>query len=379
MRIALVGPTYPFRGGIAHYTTLLYRALKGRHEVKLFAFRRQYPKWLFPGATDRDDSAQPISEPGVVYALDSMNPLTWLSTAWQLARWSPDAVVLPWWVYFWAPQLSTIARLASACARAKIIYLCHNVAAHEDSGLSRLVTRFVLSTGHAYIVHSSEDERNLRAMFARRPIRRSFHPTYEVFRASGLGREQARNELGLSGNVILFFGFVRPYKGLADLVQSLPEVLERIDATVLVVGEFWGDRGEYDALIDRLGVRDHLRIVDAYVPNEEVERYFAAADLVALPYRSATGSGVVQIAYGFEKPVVATVVGCLPEVVQEGRTGYLVPPCNPTALAEAIVRFFQTADRDRMAQAIKDANALFSWDRMVESIEALLLEETHAR
>ena len=377
LRIALIGPTYPFRGGIPHYTTLLYRELRKHHEVSFLAFKRQYPKWLlrlFARQGDRDESSQPILEPGAVSSLDSMNPASWIRTFLRIAKFRPDIVILPWWIYFWAPQFATIAWLVRRCTRSKVLYLCHNVAAHEDSGLSRVITRLALSSGQAFIVHSREDERNLGEMFPGRPIRCSFHPTYSVFRSTGMNREEARKRLGLEGNMILFFGIVRPYKGLKDLLEAAGKVLAQIDATVLVVGEFWERREGYDALIGRLGIGGSTRVVGCYVPNEDVEVYFSAADLVALPYRSATGSGVIQIAYGFEKPVVATRVGCLPEIVEDGRTGYLVPPGDPDALAQAIVRFFTEGESERMSQAIAERRERFSWEHMVKAIESLVGE-----
>jgi len=300
-----------------------------------------------------------------------MNPISWVRTFLRIARFHPDMVIFPWWIYFWAPQFATIAWLVRRFTRAKVVYLCHNVAAHEDSSLSRFITRLTLSSGQAFIVHSAEDERNLREMLPGRPIRCSFHPTYSSFRSAGMTREEARKRLNLDGNVILFFGIVRPYKGLRDLIEAAPRVLTRVDATVLVVGEFWGQRKEYDALIERLEMEERVRIVDSYVPNEDVEMYFAAADLVALPYRSATGSGVIQIAYGFDKPVVATTVGCLPEVVEDGLTGYLVPPRDPDAFAQAIVKFFTQAESDRMSQAIAERSERFSWEHMANTIVSL--------
>jgi hypothetical protein len=154
MKIAIVGPTHPFRGGIAHHTTLLYRHLRERHDVRFFAFRRQYPMWLYPAATDRDPSARPLAEPGVEHELDTMNPLTWHEVARRDRRFAPDALVVPWWVAFWAPQMMTIARLARRGGRTRIIFICHNVVEHESSSLRRALTRWTLGIGDAFVVHS---------------------------------------------------------------------------------------------------------------------------------------------------------------------------------------------------------------------------------
>ncbi|MFH0963088.1 MAG: glycosyltransferase, partial [Planctomycetota bacterium] len=254
-----------------------------------------------------------------------------------------------------------------------------NVVAHEDSALSRALTKAALATGRGFIVHSAQDEANLRRMFPGRAIRHAIHPSFEFFRAAGLTREEARGRLGVEGNVVLFFGIVRPYKGLEYLLRAMPRVLESTEVTALVVGEFWEPREKYEKLIEQLGIGGRVRIVGEYVPNEDVELYFAAADLVALPYRSATGSGVVQVAYAFERPVVATSVGCFTEVVRDGRTGYLVPQCDSEALALAIARFFSKADREAMSRAIRAEREKFSWNHLVETIEGLAQEIARRR
>jgi len=371
MRVCLIGPTVPFRGGIAHYTTLLYRALRRRHAVRFIAFRRQYPRWLFPGVTDRDPSARSIAEPGAERLISGCRPVSWLAAAWRAATFRPHVVVIPWWVGFWAPAFWTIAILVRMLTRARIVYLCHNVVAHEAGRFDRFATRLALSTGHGFVVHSQEDADNLRAMRPLAVIRRSPHPTYEVFAAGGLSREAARRtlDLGTDERVVLFFGFVRPYKGLDVLLCALPAVLERMPVTLLVVGEFWRGADEARALIDALGIAGHVRLVNRYVPNEAVERYFAAADVVALPYVSATGSGICQIAFGHRRAVIATSVGCLPEVVIDGETGLIVPPGDEAALAAALVRFFRDGLRDGFEREIDRRRDRFGWHHMVETIE----------
>jgi glycosyltransferase involved in cell wall biosynthesis len=371
MKICLIGPTYPFRGGISHYTTLLYKYLLKRHEVQFFAFKRQYPRWLFPGKTDIDPSQTQIQEEGAQRILDSIDPVSWGRVALKIIKSNPDLLIIPWWVSFWTPQFWTISVLVKRLSKVKILFLCHNVVEHESNWINKSLTYGVLRNGDLFIVHSAEDKKNLLAMFPNTKVRRSFHPTYDVFNQGEFDGAKVKERFGIKGNVILFFGFVREYKGLKYLLKALPEVLSKVNVTLLVVGEFWKDKDEYISLINQLGIEEHIVLVDEYVPNEEIGDYFSAADLVVQPYTSATGSGVIQTAFGFNKPVVATKVGSLPEVIEDGKTGYLVQPKASHEIAKTIIRFFCEANRQAFYGNIEKEKYKFSWDRMVDVIEEL--------
>lgn len=372
MKICLIGPSYPFRGGIAHYTTLLYRELRKRHHVTFYGFRRQYPSWLFPGKTDVDESKIPICENGVESVLDSMNPLSWWSVFRRIRQVDPDLVILPWWVSFWTPQFRAISSLVKRLTRAKILFICHNVVPHESKYVDRLCTKFVLKKGDYFIVHSDEDLRNLKRVVPDAHVKKAFHPTYDVFNYGKTAKEAARRDLDVEGNVVLFFGFVRPYKGLKYLIEAMPLILSTMDVTLLVVGEFWEDKREYVRLITELEIGDRVRIIDEYVPNEDVGLYFAASDVVVLPYLSGTGSGIAQLAFGFNKPVIGTNVGCLPEVIDDGRTGFVVNPQRADTIADAVIRFYEGNKEGEFVKAILEERDRFSWDRTVEAIGAFL-------
>lgn len=369
MKVSLIGPTYPFRGGISHYATLLYRHLITRHKVDFLAFKRQYPQWLFPGKTDVDPSQIRIQEEGARRILDSMNPITWLRVAWQVKKSDPNIVIIPWWTSFWAPQFWTISLIIKIFCNSKILFLCHNVVEHESKSIYRILTRFVLKNGDFFIVHSTEDQQHLLSMLPNAKVKTTFHPTYDVFSFGNRHPNVIREKYGIEGHIILFFGFVREYKGLKYLIKALPEVLSKVQVTLLVVGEFWKNKDEYLSLIAELGLEKHIVIVDEYVPNEEVGLYFSAADLVVQPYVSATGSGIIQIAFAFDKPVIATRVGCLPDVVENGKTGYLVSPKSSLEIAAAVVTFFQNEKGGTFSENIRKQKAKFSWDRLVAIVE----------
>lgn len=372
MKICMIGPTYPYRGGISHYTTLLYRHLRKRHEVIFFSFKRQYPKWLFPGKTDKDPSKVHFKENSQPI-LDSMNPLSWLVVASKLIQSKSDLLIIPWWVSFWAPQFYCISLLVRLLSKTRILFFCHNVIEHESKRIDKALTRIVLRNGNFYIVHSAEDQKNLLSMFSEAKVMKSFHPAYDVFNSGDFDPKTIRRRYGIEGNIILFFGFIREYKGLKYLVKALPKVLSKTDVTLLIVGEFWRNKDEYLNLIHNLGIEDKIIIIDEYIPNEEVGLYFSAADLVVQPYVSATGSGIVQIAFGFDTPVIATKVGCLPEIIDDGETGYLVMPKSSHHLAEAIIKFFRSGNSEAFIKNIRQEKYRFSWNRMVEAIEELSL------
>jgi len=371
VRISLVGPSHPFRGGIAHHTTLLFHHLRTRHDVDFFAFRRQYPRWLFPGRTDRDTSAQPLVAPGVERRVDSLNPMTWLGVARRIARVRPNLVIFPWWSSFWTPHFLTMARLLRRTQGVRLLAICHNVIDHEESRLGRFCARTVLRTMDDCLVHSVADQARLRALVPGARVTLGFHPLYEFVRPAALTKAEARAKLELEGDTILFFGFVRPYKGLGDLLEAMPRIRRRRPVTLLVAGEFWGGSEAFRRRVQELGLQQAVRCVDRYLPNEEVGLYFAAADLVVLPYVSGTASGVVQMAYGLDKPVVATTVGALADVVEDGRTGYLTAPGQPAALADAVLRFFDDAREAEFVANIRRYKQRFAWDRLVDIIETI--------
>jgi glycosyltransferase involved in cell wall biosynthesis len=377
MKICMIGPTYPFRGGTAQHTTLLYRHLRRRHRVTFYGFKRQYPGWLYPGETDRDASESPLREPGVENVLDSLNPLTWWEAYKRIKQDGPELVIIPWWTTFWTPQFWTVATLVKRFCPAKILFICHNVE-HETHALSQVCTRAVLSKGDHFFVHSEGDGERLKQLIPSSVITRVYTPLFDFFKTRQLSKAEARAKLGLQGDTILFFGYVRPYKGLDVLLKTMPLILERRKLTLLVVGEFWHGREACAQQIKELSLENAVRVIDRYVPNEEVEVYFSAADLVVLPYVSGKGSGLVQTAYGLEKPVIATRVGTFPEDVEDGRTGYLVNPNDPQALAGAVIRFFAERKEAEFVENIRRVKERFSWENLVALIDRLHLQDTAA-
>jgi glycosyltransferase involved in cell wall biosynthesis len=374
MKICLIGPTYPFRGGISHYTTLLYRHLKKRHEVRFFAFKRQYPEWLFPGATDKDSSSNPIREDGAENILDSLNPITWMKVFLRIKRVNPELVILPWWVSFWTPQFWTIATFVKIFTKTNILFICHNVVEHESKRIDKLCTKFVLRKGDYFLVHSGEDFENLKKFLPDAYVKQNAMPIFEVFHSDFITKADARKQLNIEGNIILFFGFVRPYKGLKYLLKAMPIITRQIDVHLFIVGEFWKGEEEYRKQIEDLGVGENITIINKYVPNEEVGMYFAASDLAVLPYTSATGSAIVQTAFSCNKPVISTNVGCLPEIIDHERTGYVVPARDSQAIAKAVIAFYKEGREDGFVKNIIQEKEKFSWDKMVETIESFIMK-----
>jgi glycosyltransferase involved in cell wall biosynthesis len=383
VRIATVGPAWPFRGGIAHYATLLARNLRVRHDVLFVSLVRGYPRWLFPGRTDRDPSVQRLVEPSE-RLLAPLLPWTWWRTARRIAAYGPDAVIIQWWSPFWAPSLGLIAGLAHRWASAPIVFVCHNVLPHEGGGAAiRFLTRVALGRAQGYIVHSDSDAAALAALLGRAGadaarIRRTALPALTI--AAPVDRAVARAALGVAADasVALFFGFVRPYKGLVHLIDALPLALPQVPRLRLIVaGECWGSSEPYAARAAACGVADRVRFDDHYIPNEDVGHYFAAADVVVLPYVQASQTGVVTQASEAGVPAIVTRVGGLPETVDDGNSGLVVAPGDPVALAGALARVLgDPAFAARLRAGVAVARDRFAWSGVVTVIEELVAATT---
>jgi glycosyltransferase involved in cell wall biosynthesis len=367
MRICLVGPVHPYRGGISHFTAMLARELSGPHEVHVTSFSRLYPGFLFPGRTQYDESASPLAVAST-RVIDSINPFSWRRAADDVLAFRPDVVVFQWWHPFFAPAFRAMCRRIRRRSQARIVFLCHNVLPHESTPIDRVLVRWGLAGAHAFVVQSREDGRTLADLIPGAVVAFNPMPVFDLFGGGDEDRAAARRRLGLDGNVVLFFGLVRPYKGLGALLDAFAQCADDIDGTLLVVGEFYEPRAPYEARIHELGIGPRVRVVDRYVPNEEVGGYFRAADVVVLPYVSATQSAIAQTAFSFERPVIVTAVGGLPDVVADGETGFVVPAGDTGALAAAMVRFFREQAGERMAAAIRARSGEFAWSRCAGAI-----------
>jgi glycosyltransferase involved in cell wall biosynthesis len=367
MNVCLVGPVHPYRGGISHFTAMLARELGASHAVRVVNFSRLYPSFLFPGRTQFDESGAPFGVESL-RLIDSVNPLSWKRAADAVLDFHPDVVVFQWWQPFFAPAFRSMCGRIRGRNGARIVFLCHNVLPHESSPLDRALTRWGLGRAHAFVVQSREDGTTLAALRPGATIEFNPMPVFDLFVDRAPDRAEARRRLGVDGNVILFFGLIRPYKGLSTLLHAFARTRDELTSTLLVVGEFYEPRARYDDLIRSLGIGGRVHVVDRYVPNEEVGAYFRAADVVVLPYVTATQSAIVQTAYSLGTPVIVTAVGGLPDVVADGETGYVVPPQDADALARAVLRFFHDDDGPRMRAAIAARASEFSWARCVEAI-----------
>jgi D-inositol-3-phosphate glycosyltransferase len=366
VKIVLVGPVYPYRGGIAHYTAGVAAALAERHAVQVISFRRLYPAWLYPGRTDKDPSQSPLDTPAE-FLLDAVNPFSWRRTAERIVAERPELVVLQWWTTFLGPALGAIAR---ACRRAglRVVYLVHNVLPHEQRPWDRALARWALGPGSAFIVHTEPERTRLLVLLPRAAVQVVPIPVHDFFDAPGVTQAEARRRLGLpeSGPILLFFGIIRPYKGLDVLLEALALLKARAAAPLLVVaGEFWGGKAATLAEIERAGLAENVRLEDRYIPNEEVGLYFTAADALAAPHLKGTQSGAATVALALGVPLVVTdrIAAGLPEGEREracvARRG------DAHSLAEAISAALSQAERPAPRRG-----KMAGWRELAELLEA---------
>ena len=369
MRIGLLGPAHPLRGGIAQYLALLHKELAKSHEVVSLSLIRQYPSFLFPGQSQVDPSESPLEVPNE-RVLDAMDPRSWFRAKRRARELELDALVYKWWIPFFGAAYAPVLDGAREGGAATIM-IADNLVPHEKRPLDGFLTKLVTERTDGVLVMSQSVEDDVKRLLPRMPFERVPHPVYAQYGAAGRDRASARARTKLDGDVLLFFGFVRRYKGLDVLIEALPKVLASRKVTLVVAGEFYEPVEPLRARIAQLGLGDRVRVLDRYVPDEEVGDLVAAADCVVLPYRSATQSGVVLVAYAGGCPVISTAVGGLPEVVDDGVTGFLVPPENPGALADAILRFYERGGRAAFESAVARKAEDFSWHKVVQGIEQL--------
>lgn len=366
----MIGPVYPFKGGISHYTGAMSKNLAKDFEIFTVSYKMQYPKILFKSEQkDFDNDTLKIHD--TKYLINTANPFNWINSARKIKKLKPDYIIMQWWHPYFSPCYTGLSMLTSKIPK---IFVCHNVFPHERFPLDKFLTRTVLKKGKAYITHSAMDAEDLKSIVAAPNYETTVLPVHNSFKMKNLTKSQARLAADVSEDkkILLFFGFVREYKGLRHIINAMPEIV-KYDSNIrlMIVGEFRSDKENYLEQIKKLDVGNNIDIVDGYIPDSGIEKYFAASDLIVLPYESATQSGIVQIAYGFEKPVIATDVGGLPEVVSDGKTGYIVEPKNPKALAEAVIRFFDENRSEEFTENVRKEAYRYSWDRMNEAVVRL--------
>jgi len=373
-RVGLLGPLAPWRGGLAQYLALLGEALVPSAEVRGWTFTRQYPEFLFPGSSQLDPEAARPSFP-VAGTLDSIGPLSWRATARQLEAFAPGAVILKWWMPFFAPSFaSAVGPLRRRGTR--VLLVCDNLVPHEKRPFDAAFSQWMMRNSDGYLVMSDSVERDLDGLKPGAPRRRVLHPLYAQFDAGRHTRASARAALGIApdAEVALFFGYVRHYKGLDVLLDAWPRVRARRPIELVVAGEFYEDAAPYRAQVAAAGGVPAVRLMDHYLPDAEVETVFKAADVVVLPYRSATQSGVTHVAYALGLPVITTDVGGLAETVIPGDTGLVAPPENPDALAQTIVSYFEQGMGARLRQGVERVRREHSWEALAAATLDLIGE-----
>lgn len=366
-----MGPAHPLRGGLTTFDHRLAREFIALGDAcEIWSFSLQYPSFLFPGTTQYSD--EPAPEDLIIHtAINSVNPINWIVVGRQIAREKPDIILVRFWIPLMGPALGTILRRVRKNKHTRIIALTDNIRPHEKRPGDAWFTRYFINSCDAFITMSAKVMEDLRAIEKNKPAQQVAHPLYDNF-GEAIGKGDARDALGLSRNdkIILFFGFIRKYKGLDLLLEAMSD--SRIRAAgirLLVAGEFYEDEKGYLDLIERLGIGDLLIMRTQFIPDRDVARYFCAADLVVQPYRNATQSGVTPLAYHFEKPMVVTDVGGLPAMVPDHRAG-LVCAAAPEPIASAILEFY-TLGEEFFIPHLRSEKQKLSWTQLAERIQAL--------
>lgn len=370
MKIVIVSPAYPLRGGIANFAAQLHQELSKSNDVLIFTFKRQYPKIFFPGKTQLEVGENSEKIPTEI-EIDSINPLSWKKTAAQIIKANPDLVIFKYWLPFFAPCYSSIAKRIKKKYTAKLLAICHNIIPHEKRFGDKYLSKMFLSKMEYFILLSKEVENDLLKFISHPKSKVLPHPVYSRF-GKCVDKQTAKEHLKLpDNNYILFFGFIRDYKGLDVLLNALALLKEK-NIKLIVAGEFYSDKEKYFKMIDDLNINQNVFMFNDFIPTDEVKYYFSAADAIILPYRNATQSGIVQIAVNFQKPVIATDAGGLSEVIENDKMGYIVKKENPEQLAEAINKFYNGNKEQDFSQNISTLKEKYSWKSFVDGIFELI-------
>ncbi len=344
--------------------------------LKIFTFTLQYPKLFFPGKTQYTEAPAPVNMK-ISRVLNSINPFNWIRTGYRIRRMKPDILVIKYWNPFMSPCFGTVARIAkrNKTAKTKIICIFDNVIPHEKSIIDRLLTRYFTGSIDGAIVMSRSVGEDLKTFRINIPVIFNPHPLYDNY-GKLLPRDEALNNLSLESgySYLLFFGFIRAYKGLDLLLEAFADNrLRNRKIKLIVAGEFYESDAPYRQIIEKNNLGNDVLIFNRFIREEEVASLFSVADLVVQPYRSATQSGVTQIAYHFDKPMLVTDVGGLGEIVPDGKCGYVVKP-DPQAIADAIEDFFVNNRKESFTKGVKEEKAKFTWDKLTESIRNIYNE-----
>jgi D-inositol-3-phosphate glycosyltransferase len=359
--IVIIGPAHPLRGGLATFDERLARAFQEEgHRVTIITFSLQYPDFLFPGKTQYSTDPAPEGL-DIQVLINSVNPFNWLSVGLKLKKREADIVICRFWLPIMGPSLGTILRLIKRNRHSKIIGLIDNIVPHEKRFGDRPLAQYFASACDAFVVMSRAVQEEMKA-FSNRPTAYIPHPIYDNYGNTALSYLKLKNET----RYVVFFGFIRHYKGLDLLLEALnTEGVKKLNMKLIVAGEFYDDEAFYKNLITSQGIEEQVIMKSDFIPTEEVRYYFGAADLIVQPYRTATQSGISQVAYHFEKPMIVTNVGGLPEIVPHGEAGYVVEP-TPQSIADALVDFFENNRRDSFTEQVIENKKRFSWQAMTK-------------
>ncbi|MCR9290684.1 glycosyltransferase [Saprospiraceae bacterium] len=372
--IVILSPAHPLRGGIASSTERLAQELQAfGHQVVLYSFSLQYPDFLFPGKTQFSSDTAP-KDLDIRTKVNSVNPFNWMSVGLELKKLKPDLIITRFWLPFMGPSLGTVLRIAKSNGHTKTLCIADNIIPHESRPGDRILTNYFIKSIDSFIVMSRSVKDDIRQFSTQKPVEFIPHPIYDNY-GKLVSREKALARLNLpeEDRYILFFGFIRDYKGLDLLLKSIADKrIQNRNVKLIVAGEYYGNQEFYEALIQSEEIEDQVILKTEFIPSEEVKYYFGAADLVVQPYKSATQSGISQLAYHFEKPMVVTRVGGLPEIVEHGKVGYVVD-VKIDAISDAIVDFFENNRKEELEEGVRQNKTKFSWKNMVKGIEDLYL------
>ena len=370
MNIVIIGTAYPYRGGLAAFNERLAKQLMDEgHSVEMYTFTLQYPSFLFPGKTQYTDDPAPEGL-RIKRCINSCNPLNWLKVGREIRKKQPDVVVFAYWMSFMAPCFGTIARVIGRNKKIRRTALVHNMIPHDPKAIDKYLPGYFVKAMEGFTTLSEAVIKDIERFDRHgKPKTWAPHPIYDHY-GSLVSKAEARQELGLdpNGRYVLFFGFIREYKGLDLLIDAFGDPrLQDLGVKLIVAGEFYGSPQPYLDRIRSLDISDIVILHNDYIPDSRVNLYFCAADIVAQPYKNATQSGVTQVAFHFEKPMLVTNVGGLAEIVPDGKIGYVVPP-EAQPITDALIDYYKGKREESFVTNLLVEKKKYTWDRMTRAV-----------